>query len=300
MFPALRGCIQFLNDFLVDDASGHYLIAKPHLPSVDTFVAGNTSAAVLCEGTTIDIQIVDAVFGAFVNIVGELGVMDELLPIVQAKQMRLPPMTIDSSGHLREWPKDHGGHEPGHRHLSHLWGLYPGNSITRSTTPDLAAASAVVLRQSAEHGGGHTAWSRAWLINLHARLADAEGCLEHLHRLLKESILPNMLDNHPPLQIDGNLGGMAGILEMLIQSHEGYIQLLPACPKSWTEGSLSGVRARGGFEVDFEWSDCKIKEPVAVHSTAGNAGKLVFPCGASVTFEGPGTHFLYKNESYNS
>ena len=299
MFPVLRGCIQFLNDFLVNDATGQYLITNPSLSPENTFVDNNNQKGVLCEGSTIDIQIVDAIFGAFITIISELGITDDLLPIVVEKRKRLPPMTIGSFGQLCEWQKDYGEHEPGHRHTSHLWGLHPGNSITRSSTPELAAASAVVLRRRAKHGGGHTGWSRAWLINLHARLADAEGCLEHIHKLLSDSTLPNMLDNHPPFQIDGNFGGTAGIIEMLIQSHEGYIQLLPACPRSWTEGSLSGVCARGGFEVDFEWSDGKIKEPVAVRSTIGNAGKLVFPCGARVAFEGPGTHFLYRNEAYN-
>jgi hypothetical protein len=104
-----------------------------------------------------------------------------------------------------------------------------------------------------------------------------------------------MLDNHPPFQIDGNFGGNAGIIEMLIQSHEGHISLLPACPRDWTSGSLSGVRARGGFELDFEWIDGKIKEPVAVRSLLGNAGRIIFPDGVAVEFHGVGTHYLYTN-----
>lgn len=294
MFPVLRGCILFLVDFLIEDSSGKYLVTCPSLSPENTFLDVNDKKGVLCEGSTIDIQIIDAIFAAFIKSLTALQIQDELSEIVKEKRARLPPMTIGSFGQLQEWQQDFKEHEPGHRHTSHLWGLHPGNSITKSKTPELAKAAEIVLQRRAANGGGHTGWSRAWLINLHARLGDSEGCLEHIHRLLKDSTLPNMLDNHPPFQIDGNFGGAAGIIEMLIQSHEGNIQLLPACPKSWKEGSLTGVRARGGFEVDFEWSDGKIKEPVSVRSILGNAGRVVFPGGLIVDFEGPGVHFLYS------
>jgi hypothetical protein len=162
-------------------------------------------------------------------------------------------MKISDSGYLQEWATDYDEVEPGHRHTSHLWALYPGNSITPKKTPDLAEACGVVLRRRAEHGGGHTGWSRAWLVNLHARLLEADECSRHLNLLLAHATLPDMLDSHPPFQIDGNFGGAAGIVEMIVQSHEpGLIRLLPACPKSWT-GSIRGVKARGGFELAFSW-----------------------------------------------
>ena len=177
--------------------------------------------------------------------------------------------SISPSGYLQEWARDYAEVEPGHRHTSHLWALYPGKAITPTQTPELAAACGVVLRRRAENGGGHTGWSRAWLINLHARLFEAEECEKHLNRLLAESTLPNLLDSHPPFQIDGNFGGSAGIVEMLIQSHEsGLIRLLPACPKHWT-GKIRGVRARDGFELDFSWENGRIKDEVRIFSSFG-------------------------------
>lgn len=179
MFPILRGCVEFLVDFLVEDSSGH-LVTCPSLSPENTFLTETGAKGVLCEGSTIDIRIIDAIFSAFVDTVSKLDITDigGLLEEVQTSRARLPPMKIGAFGQLQEWQQDYEEHELGHRHTSHLWGLYPGNSITPKGTPDLAAACEIVLRRRAENGGGHTGWSRAWLINLHARLGDAEGSLE--------------------------------------------------------------------------------------------------------------------------
>ncbi|CAI7635551.1 unnamed protein product [Penicillium glandicola] len=276
MFPTLRGCVEFLLDFLIEDANGEYLVTSPSASPENSFYDHRGQKGVLCEGSTIDIQIIDAILDAFQSCAERLGLEDALLPAVQATKSRLPPMQISPAGYLQEWATDYAEVEPGHRHTSHLWALYPGNAITPAQTPKLAEACGVVLRRRAKHGGGHTGWSRAWLINLHARLLEADECSSHLDMLLSRSTLSNLLDSHPPFQIDGNFGGGAGIIEMLVQSHEpGVIRILPACPRDWT-GSIRGVRARGGFELQFNFENGRVVGGVTIISERGETVIVYF------------------------
>ncbi|KAH7376773.1 Six-hairpin glycosidase-like protein [Plectosphaerella cucumerina] len=254
--PILEGCVEFLLDFLILSACGQYLVTNPSLSPENTFVSESGEPGILCEGSVIDMAIVRIAFEQFLWSTTALD--DKENPLrsrVRDALERLPPLLINKDGLIQEWGlKDYKEHEAGHRHVSHLFGLHPDDSINPITSPEWAAAAKKVLERRAAHGGGHTGWSRAWLLNLHARLFDADACARHMDLLLRDSTLPNMLDTHPPFQIDGNFGGCAGVLECLIQSRltrddagreEVEIRLLPALPEGWESGRISGIRAKG-------------------------------------------------------
>lgn len=293
--PILEGCIEFLIDFLVPSECGRYLVTNPSVSPENTFVSDGEKG-IFCEGSAMDMSIVDMAFEHFLWTVDKLyGGSHPLAERVEAA--RLPPLQVNDGGLIQEWGlHDYEEVEPGHRHVSHLLGLYPGYTIRSA---EEAEAARNVLARRAAHGGGHTGWSRAWLLNLHARLRDGGECGKHMDFLLRDSTLPNMLDNHPPFQIDGNFGGCAGIMECLARRwepvlYEAGVTLLPACPKEWASGRVIGLHVRDGWTVTFEWKKGKIVEAVIVRSGAlgGNTSSLAvrFPDRRIVVVRGPGEH----------
>ncbi len=286
-WPIMHDASQFFLDYLVDDGSGH-VVTGPSLSPENSYRVPDGSVHSVTMAPTMDIEILRELFTRTLDAGKILDEDAAFLKQVEDARSKLPTFAIGKLGQLQEWQRDYDEAEPGHRHISHLWALFPGTQISLEHTPDLAKAAKVSLERRLSFGGGQTGWSRAWVVNYWDHLHDGKQAYDSLQVMIRQSTFPNLMDTHPPgvFQIDGNLGAANGMLETLVQSRWmpefSEVELLPALPEQWSEGSIEGIHVRGGAVLDMRWKAGKIVS-MELHAKSNGAFRLIPPQGQAVT-----------------
>ncbi|MBT8315950.1 MAG: glycoside hydrolase family 95 protein [Maribacter sp.] len=296
-FPTLKAISEFYLDWLVWDDKADMWVSAPETSPENSYIAPNGNSAAVSYGSAMGHQIIGEVFDNVLEAAKLLGINDAFTKEVVEKRKNLHPgVLIGTDGRILEWNEPYEEPEKGHRHMSHLYALHPGDEIVEHNENAFRAAQRTIDYRL-EHGGAGTGWSRAWMINMNARLLNAKAAEENIQKFFQISIADNLFDEHPPFQIDGNFGYTAGVAELLLQSHEEFIRVLPALPAGWKNGKISGLKARGNIEVDIEWEDGKL---IRLGLTALQRATVKLKYGAiEVEVELPENKRIYLNGNLN-